>query len=329
MIVGVSTSTEGEYLKRSYSDHELDTARAEFYTAVGPDGKNIILRKYLQDQADITDGPNSDMRIGFVSQALGHLQQEYDSQHHDEDPVHYYQQQREILRGGDRSHRSSLEYQDMRPPESERYHRDYDRYQGYDYYDVDTDYRHRSGLGVEQKLSNGSTSRSPKHKIRTPIIEETESTVERELMSRDQSRRFRRSDSAQELSTYGDQLNLSLSESRYDGPEPQYAETKSSILRRRHSNAKLSNNSQNSGHSQSVFDRLYRRKRRVNSMSDLPSGRNYPSNLRRRNSLSYEDLRYDELNQSRSTTLSTKKFSMYTGLSPKEKIEYKDYNEIR
>ena len=32
---------------------------------------------------------------------------------------------------------------------------------------------------------------------RTPIIEETESTVERELLSRDQSRRFRMSDSVQ------------------------------------------------------------------------------------------------------------------------------------
>ena len=33
--------------------------------------------------------------------------------------------------------------------------------------------------------------------IRTPIIEETESTVERELLSRDQSRRFRMSDGVQ------------------------------------------------------------------------------------------------------------------------------------
>lgn len=92
--------------------------------------------------------------------------------------------------------------------------------------------------------------------IRTPIIEETESTVERELLSRDQSRRFRMSDSVQvrvemtssdcnkspflcdqDLSSLGDMsrdnLALSLTESRYraEGPEPQYAETKSSILR--------------------------------------------------------------------------------------------------
>ena len=33
--------------------------------------------------------------------------------------------------------------------------------------------------------------------FRTPIIEETESTIERELLSRDQSRRFRMSDSVQ------------------------------------------------------------------------------------------------------------------------------------
>ena len=51
--------------------------------------------------------------------------------------------------------------------------------------------------------------------------------------------------------------------------------------------------------------------------------------------MSYDDIqRYDlargeELNNSRSTSLSTKKFSMYTGLSPKEKIEYHDYSDLR
>ena len=43
----------------------------------------------------------------------------------------------------------------------------------------------------------------------------------------------------------------------------------------------------------------------------------------------YDSIRGEELNNSRSTTLSTKKFSMYTGLSPKEKIEYHDYNDLR
>ena len=85
-----------------------------------------------------------------------------------------------------------------------------------------------------------------------------------------------------------------------------------------------------------VFDRMFRKKRRVNSMSDLPSSRNNPSNLRRRNSISYDDVQsyerwrqQDDLNQSRSTSLSTKKYSMYTGLSPKEKIEYNDYHDVR
>ena len=67
----------------------------------------------------------------------------------------------------------------------------------------------------------------------------------------------------------------------------------------------------------------------VDIFPDLPSSTRRYSNMRRRNSLSYEDIRGDELNQSRSTTLSTKKFTMYTGLSPKEKIEYNDYNDIR
>ena len=40
-------------------------------------------------------------------------------------------------------------------------------------------------------------------------------------------------------------------------------------------------------------------------------------------------LRDPEVTMSRSNSLSTKKFSMYTGLSPKEKIEYRDYNDFR
>ena len=35
----------------------------------------------------------------------------------------------------------------------------------------------------------------------------------------------------QDLSSLGDNLALSLTDSRYEGPEPQYTETKSSILR--------------------------------------------------------------------------------------------------
>ena len=47
---------------------------------------------------------------------------------------------------------------------------------GGDYYDSDDEnYRNKNILPVEQKYSNGSYNRSPKHKIRTPIIEETDS----------------------------------------------------------------------------------------------------------------------------------------------------------
>ena len=91
-------------------------------------------------------------------------------------------------------------------------------------------------------------------------------------------------------------LQLSLADSRqYEGPEPQYAETKSSILRRRHSNAKLSNNSNNSTNSRRASQR---QARRVASLSDLSSSRSTgqhqhqpPHSLRRRSSLSYDDLR--------------------------------------
>ena len=363
MLVGVSTTTntttEGwAGLRRSYSEQDLyrvgsrqgpgedepDQGGAEFYTAVGPDGKEIILRKYLQDQADTQD----QLRMGFVSQALGHLQQEMGGSSSSGnpavlDPVHFYQQQRERERErgerGDRSQRSSvLEETDYH----QRFHRLSGGYLGQDQagYDSEEEYRYRhygglvTGFG-DQKYSNAShASRSPKHQIRTPIIEETESTVERELISRDQSRRLRPLGSSQDVSTIGENLNLSLSEGRYEThsqePGPQYAETKSSILRRRNSKAKMTNNTG------SLADiRGGRRRRRVNSLSDLSSSRARNTNLKRRNSISYDDIerydrlrQYDDLNQSRSTTLS-KKFSVYTGLSPKEKIEYDNYTDIR
>ena len=355
MLVGVATTTtDGSGLRRSYSEQDLyrlgsrqaedepDQGGAEFYTAVGPDGKEIILRKYLQDQADSQD----QLRMGFVSQALGHLQQELGGSQGNPgvlDPVHFYQQQRERERGerGDRSQRSSvLEDTDYH----QRFHRLSGGYPSLDQAGYDSEeefrYRHYGGLVTgfgDQKYSNAShASRSPKHQIRTPIIEETESTVERELISRDQSRRLRPLGSSQDVSTIGENLNLSLSEGRYEGsqePGPQYAETKSSILRRRNSKAKMTNST---GSLAEV--RGGRRRRRVNSLSDLSSSRARNTNLARRNSISYDDIQrydrlrqYDDLNQSRSTTLSklSKKFSVYTGLSPKEKIEYDNYTDIR
>ena len=347
MLVGVSTTTDGSELRRSFSEQDLyrggsrqgpGPGEAEFYTAVGPDGKEIILRKYLQDQADTQD----QLRMGFVSQALGHLQQEMGGSSSSNpaglDPIHFYHQQRERERG-DRSQRSSvLEETDYH----QRFHRLSGGYPGQDQagYDSEEEYRYRhygglvTGFG-DQKYSNAShASRSPKHQIRTPIIEETESTVERELISRDQSRRLRPLGSSQDVSTIGENLNLSLSEGRYEAhsqdPGPQYAETKSSILRRRNSKAKMTNSTG------SLADvRGGRRRRRVNSLSDLSSSRARNTNLKRRNSISYDDIQrydrlrqYDDLNQSRSTTLS-KKFSVYTGLSPKEKIEYDNYTDIR
>ena len=68
----------------------MEDTGAEFYTAVDRDGeqrqcwgtvltrpcpgKEIILRKYLADQ---WDSAQEGAGFGFVSQALGHLQQEY------------------------------------------------------------------------------------------------------------------------------------------------------------------------------------------------------------------------------------------------------------
>ena len=212
VVVGVSTSAEDYELRRSYSEQDIYQLEsrleeevgqaAEFYTAVGPDGKEIILRKYLEDQAESQD----QLRIGFVHQALGHLQQEFGGSHSDPvEPVHFYQQQRELLQARERQ--PDTDYH-------QRFHR-LSGYPGYDQtgYDSEEDYKNRHYGGVvtgygDQKFSNASlASRSPKHKIRTPIIEETESTVERELISRDQSGRLRPLGSSENL-------NLSLSDGR-------------------------------------------------------------------------------------------------------------------
>ena len=212
VVVGVSTSAEDYELRRSYSEQDIYQLEsrleeevgqaAEFYTAVGPDGKEIILRKYLEDQAESQD----QLRIGFVHQALGHLQQEFGGSHSDPvEPVHFYQQQRELLQARERQ--PDTDYH-------QRFHR-LSGYPGYDQtgYDSEEDYKNRHYGGVvsgygDQKYSNASlASRSPKHKIRTPIIEETESTVERELISRDQSGRLRPLGSSENL-------NLSLSDGR-------------------------------------------------------------------------------------------------------------------
>lgn len=53
----------------------------EYYTAIGPDGKEVILRRYLNDQAP---EPNPYADRGFLSMAMNHLSQQ---------PQHQQQQQ--------------------------------------------------------------------------------------------------------------------------------------------------------------------------------------------------------------------------------------------
>jgi len=415
----------------------------ELYTTIGPDGKEIILRRYLKEQADNSRMETSP-KMGFVNQALGHLQQELGvpmQAPQQLDPVQYYQQQREIMLYQQRADRSSIEqrsYQEypdslsnqqqrdgiiyqQRPdrssveqkhyqeyPESLRSRQDFQlgpenqrfrgdgmdtesyRADGYDpiqplslqeygtesYQDTNsqrsrmpqpgnntTQQRSKyaqSGYESDDEAKNNSSRRqfgpsqqnynylnavhsddydlTPKHKIRTPIIEETESTVEQELRSRGQSRRLQRYDSNQDISNQAEELKLSLTE-QPDAPVPQYTETKSSILRRRNSKAKL--NSSGKLNDGPLSERTFKRRRKYNSLSDLTSVKK-SSNLssrRRRNSISNDDIQrlkrsfregneWEEFNQSKRLD-SSKKFSQYTGASPKEKIEYADYTDFR
>ena len=234
-------------------------------------GKEIILRKYLADQ---WDSAQEGAGFGFVSQALGHLQQEY----------------------GEPGAGAGL---------GGGWPGDTGAGAGAGYGGPAYDEVRSSQCGAvatspaqvyedPQQQHKGSTKLSPKHQIRSPIMEETESCVERALLSRGRQGSYSQLGSS--LGGEHQLLQLSLADSRqYEGPEPQYAETKSSILRRRHSNAKLSNNSNNSTNSRRASQR---QARRVASLSDLSSSRSTgqhqhqpPHSLRRRSSLSYDDLR--------------------------------------
>ena len=406
-------------------------------------GKEIILRRYLNEQADNSRIETSP-KIGFVNQALGHLQQELGvpvpmQVPQPLDPVQYYQQQREIMLHQQRADRSSIEgrsFQDYpdslsnhphrdgiiyqqrgdRSSVEQKYSQDYQeslrsrpefqigpdiqrfrgdgretesyRADGYDpiqplsiqdygtesYQDM-TSYRRpphnsqqrsryeQSGYESDDEGKNMTRHQfgpsqqnynylnavhsdeydlTPKHKIQTPIIEETESTVEQELRSRGQSRRLKRYDSNQDVSNHSEELKLSLTD-QPDAPEPQYTETKSSILRRRNSKAKL--NSSGKFNDGPLSERTFKRRRKYNSLSDLTSVKknNNPSSRRRRNSISNDDIQrlkrsfkesneWEEFNQSRKFDRSidnSKKFSQYTGASPKGKIEYADYTDFR
>jgi len=449
---GVATQPYQEQLvvaqdqRRAHSEMDLYQSKSdptELYTTIGPDGKEIILRRYLNEQADNSRIETSP-KIGFVNQALGHLQQELGvpvpmQVPQPLDPVQYYQQQREIMLHQQRADRSSIEgrsFQDYPDSLSNHPHRDGIIYQqrgdrssveqkysqdypeslrsrpefqigpdiqrfrgdgretesyradGYDpiqplsiqdygtesYQDM-TSYRRpphnsqqrsryeQSGYESDDEGKNMTRHQfgpsqqnynylnavhsdeydlTPKHKIQTPIIEETESTVEQELRSRGQSRRLKRYDSNQDVSNHSEELKLSLTD-QPDAPEPQYTETKSSILRRRNSKAKL--NSSGKFNDGPLSERTFKRRRKYNSLSDLTSVKknNNSSSRRRRNSISNDDIQrlkrsfkesneWEEFNQSRKFDRSidnSKKFSQYTGASPKGKIEYADYTDFR
>jgi hypothetical protein len=204
--------------------------------------------------------------------------------------------------------------------------------------------------GVEEggEGDEGEYERTPKHKIRTPIMEETESSVEQAMRSRVGSRRLRRDRMPgeeggveEEDGEEVEELNLSSTSApdNYEQtPEPQYTETKSSILRRRNSMAKL-NHSGRFGDGGSDRQPRRRSRRRYASLTDLTSSDKKKSSSRsrlRRNSISNDDIQHLKRSlrageePSRVTSLAgTKKFSQYTGTGPKEKIEYADYSLLR
>lgn len=84
VLSSAAETTAAADLRRTRSDLDLssgglpsrqlpDDGGGEFYTAVGQDGKEIILRRYLNEQAPELD-PFSDR--GFLNMAMVHLQQQ-------------------------------------------------------------------------------------------------------------------------------------------------------------------------------------------------------------------------------------------------------------
>ena len=134
----------------------------------------------LQYLADQSQDQGETPRMGFVSQALGHLQQELGIPH--PDPVQVYHQQREAMYAQRREGRGEREGREAPWPPPPAITGGGGGYE--------SDGESQGGGGYNLNLT-------PKHKIRTPIIEETESTVERELRSRGHDRSFRQREKLQ------------------------------------------------------------------------------------------------------------------------------------
>eukprot|EP00095_Tigriopus_kingsejongensis_P012458 maker-scaffold696_size110080-snap-gene-0.13 protein:Tk12458 transcript:maker-scaffold696_size110080-snap-gene-0.13-mRNA-1 annotation:"cad86_drome ame: full" len=274
-----------------------DDPGGEFYTAVGPDGKlltierdrvtdinhpgtfadlgkEIILRRYLNDQA-----PESDpyMERGFLNMAMFHLQHQQTNPNqgpnqgpsgprstidpHEQVPMRsprklttYVDAKGQMVRAPEA--RPPPGYSHGKPPfldgydtgesvysENESTVSPYRRPQNQSFpnYPAHTHpphhpanrFKHKS---VESHLNHPTMDLTPKHNIRTPILEETESTLEAERLRSRQSRRdkYKLSYDTSDASVLRFRINDGV-----NSPEPAYTETKASILRRRNTMAKM------------------------------------------------------------------------------------------
>lgn len=139
-----------------------------------------------------------------------------------------------------------------------------------------------SVISAPDVLVRGDDDPTPKHYIRTPILEETESNVEAELRSRHRSR-----DSRSRF--WNEDPDVSLRFKIQDGkcsPEPFYTETKASILRRRNTLAKMMQQD-------SRFNARLMAKDRHWSLTDIPRSTHVEEEetyIKRWNSLSNDEM---------------------------------------
>ncbi|XP_059097433.1 cadherin-86C-like isoform X1 [Tigriopus californicus] len=240
-----------------------DDPGGEFYTAVGPDGKEIILRRYLNDQASEN---NPYMERGFLSMAMVHLQDQHDpnlaqnsskksprklTAYVDASGRYYRVPDPRGHPGGSHSlprrpgyvdgYETGESIQSDNDSNASPYRRPhYNTFHGHpsQHYNPNKGLINGSNRQKHKTLDNPNPVQdlTPKHQIRTPILEETESTLEAERLKSRQSRR-------DQIKVSYDHSDASVLRFRInDGnasPEPAYTDTKASILRRRNTMAKM------------------------------------------------------------------------------------------
>ena len=183
--IGVSNTTTALVPRRSQSDVDLERLRhgqhkqrnsnleasldedGEFYTAVGRDGQEIVLKRYHGALPDGVDPSNREDR-GFLQMAMSHLRSNSGSGN--EEPS----------TGFTNSSPSAKYHLGLKTPGVQK--RSKYNTSPSTGADASTMAPDHSAPTDDEEPVNAGFDLTPKHHIRSPIIEETESSIEAELL---------------------------------------------------------------------------------------------------------------------------------------------------